>query len=124
MKKVFQTIHGESGNCLAACLCSILELDIKDVPNFCEKGNGWFQDCNNFLRKFNLGLLAIDHNVISRTQSDYDYHYIVQGKSPRGFYHAVVYHKNKMVHDPHPSGLGLTDFNDVIVLARRDGVIK
>jgi len=119
MKKVFQTIRGKNGNCLAACLCSILELDIKDVPNFCEKGAGWFRDCNNFLRKFGLSLLAIDYNIINRTQSEYDYPYIVQGLGPRGFYHAVVYRKGTMVRDPHPSGLGLTSFNDVIVFVRR-----
>lgn len=123
MKKVFQTIHGKNGNCLAACLCSILELGIKDVPNFCKKGKGWFRDCNNFLRKSNLGLLAIDYNTINRTQSDYDYHYIVQGKSSRGFYHAVVYRNGEMVHDPHPSDAGLLSFNDAIVFVRRgDGI--
>lgn len=45
-----------SGNCLAACVASILELGIDEVPNFILHGEGWLDALNRFL--FTRGLYA------------------------------------------------------------------
>ena len=40
MKPVFQTIiNGERGNCTAAAIASILEIELEDVPNFIDAYN-------------------------------------------------------------------------------------
>ena len=40
-------------------------------------------------------------------------YYVLSGKSPRGtFYHSVVARAGHVVHDPHPSGVGLCESTD------------
>ena len=42
MKPVDQTIlTAPGGNCFAACVASILELPLADVPNFCSEERWW-----------------------------------------------------------------------------------
>jgi hypothetical protein len=37
MKRVYQKYHDIMGDCLAACIASIFELELKDVPNFWDR---------------------------------------------------------------------------------------
>lgn len=119
MKPVTQTLfapesgdEGVSGNCWAACLASILELDLAEVPNFCAYED-WWQRTIQWLNSRGLhiswvayepGLLTAIHPV--------DY-FIMTGKSPRGdFNHSVVGGSRNgtpptMIHDPHPSLAGI-----------------
>ena len=110
MIPVFQTTFGfPHGNCFAACLASILELPIADVPNFCDGDNPrWKADCLEWLRPFGLYLLSVAlPDDFPADQMPAGYH-VMSGKSPRGkFNHSVVGFAGKMVHDPHPSGDGI-----------------
>jgi hypothetical protein len=50
MKPVFQTIFdSDGGNCLTACIASILELPIDEVPNFAQEHG---DNCQNAVEKW------------------------------------------------------------------------
>ena len=100
MKPVNQTKFGmEEGNCFEACLASIFECDIGDIPVF--KGSLWFSDLQEWLYTKELYYIEIE----ARTFCDLSikgYH-IINGDSPRlNCQHSVVGYNCKMIHDPHP----------------------
>jgi hypothetical protein len=106
MIEVTQTELGADnprGNCLAACLASILELPIDAVPDFyeCEQaGRNWFIVLTEFLAT--RGLQPVEGGQRDR-------HHIGVGASPRSSHsHAVVMLGDKIVWDPHPSRSGLS----------------
>ena len=116
-----QNMFGENkGNCLSACIASILEVDISVVPNWAEEKN-WSQVVSDWLYK-NYGLRYLelartDHIEFFAEKSEC--FYIMSGKSFRGdFWHAVVGHKGKMVHDPHPENRGLENFQSISFLVK------
>lgn len=109
MKPVDQTLFGgKEGNCYAACLASLLELSIDDVPNFCAHPGNWLGRAEEWTRK-NHGLTMLGF----RPKGEGAFYcipavyHIMAGKSPRGLDHAVVAFQGQMVHDPHPSRDGL-----------------
>jgi hypothetical protein len=111
MQKVLQTRLGDGGNCLAACIVSILEMhgrleELSDVMQPAEDWTGqtvlasrwlqhhgwtciplvpWDERCEEFIG----GCLCI-----------------ATGISPRERGHAVMW-KDGLIHDPHPDGGGL-----------------
>jgi hypothetical protein len=112
MKPVNQTILDfEHGNCMQACVASILELPLEDVPNFMQDGPDQF---NFHLDKFCLSLnlttldVVLENNNLDLIENCY---VIATGKSPRGteakHRHAVVWFNGEIIHDPHPSRSGL-----------------
>jgi hypothetical protein len=120
MKPVDQTIFiPPQANCFAACLASILERPLSEVPNFMEDLD-WVSSYNAWLERFDLFLLLVvlplPPAVKIQTFPGYS---IVTGEGPRGFLHSVVYKCNELVHDPHPSRAGITSFYDVAFLVRR-----
>lgn len=130
MKPVMQTKFGYPyGNCLAAALASVLELELRDVPDFCtddDDDSEWFDRMQEWLAKRGLcvvhlnleasGALPPMPGMIDGTWC------IVGGRSPRGDWdHSVVGryrlvqggHAIELVHDPHPDGGFLKYFSDV-----------
>jgi len=115
MKPVDQTIFGfPSGNCFAACLASILEVPITDVPNFMEDHERWFELANAWCDERGYALLWVKADAVRcgyvdpRPLIDAGHYFIVSGQSPRGEHlHAVVQQFDKIVHDPHPSRAGI-----------------
>jgi hypothetical protein len=102
MRKVWQTTHGPQGNCYAACLASILEVALADIPDF--GTDGWGRRLNAWLGMhqrravFRYG----DHQPLAW-----------QLMAPRGWsiascqvvdasVHAVVCWQGRMAHDPSP----------------------
>lgn len=102
MKPVDQTIMTPpKGNCVAACIASILELPLDEVPNFIWRDTFW-EDLNDWLAKRGLYLVGIPTDWVVR-----GYH-IIDGKSKSGpWNHVVVGLDGKMVHDPNPKRLGI-----------------
>lgn len=109
MKKLPQTRFGhaitflskERGNCLAACIASILELEsaedalqVQEYHNESEmQRNYWMQ---KWLADKGYRLTSIGHN--------YDgLFYIVFGITTNGIKHAHVYQRGRLVHDPFPA---------------------
>lgn len=119
MKPVMQTVTGLRGNCLSACIASLMEISIEEVPNFHE-GIGhkvpqddpegvkiFWKNVMNFLYANGYSLVHLDASEGSETLTHLKGYYLVGGESPRGYQHAVIYHNGKLAHDPHPEGGGV-----------------
>ena len=111
MKPVYQTIFSDAlGDCFRACVASIFEFPIKDMPNFWEQT----QDVSKFWKLTDAWMIKkIGVRCLSVQFRKKDLH-LVDGilciacaKSPRGAVdHAVVW-QDRLLHDPHPSNAGL-----------------
>jgi hypothetical protein len=111
MKQVFQTkLHSSegihNGNCLAACLASLLEIPLWMVPPFEDMfaRDDWRVRIDDWLgRMFDLSLARVSGHDLTKLPE----FYIACGLSSRGVGHAVIYRKGAFVHDPHLSGEGI-----------------
>jgi hypothetical protein len=121
MKPVKQEITtGNRGDCLSACLASLLELKIGDVPKFRRDYGPYamMPAARAWLRQnFGLSLIRIDLRRV-----DFENLGVAPGQlciaggrspAPGGLYHAVIGRIAgdggcfETVHDPHPAGRGL-----------------
>lgn len=98
------------GNCLAACVASILEIPVCDVPNFRLAENSWLalQDWLFLRGLYAVRVFAKQERIASLPGS----YCIVTGGSPRNpVLHAVVgmWTDSGVViaHDPHPDKTGI-----------------
>lgn len=131
MIQVDQTVFGfpgedgsPGGNCFSACVASILELPLLDVPYFMGDNEWW----ERFRR------WCVSRSVIPTYQASYppalgyrDHHlphYMLGGLSPRApagrddALHSVVAEGHRIVHDPHPDRTGLVNRQDCIFLRK------
>jgi hypothetical protein len=117
MREVTQTIfvgdpEGRLGNCLQACVASVLDLELEEVPHFVEFDDWWsiFWD---FLHDQGCTVTRVSGLAEKGTG-------IGNGPSPRGlqYAHAVVVQDGKIVWDPHPSREGVPSFYDTWVIER------
>ncbi len=114
MKPIMQTnITPEEGNCFSACIATVLEIDISEVPNV-RNDFAWFQIMDKFVSKYGYGLLhmlRIDYVREDAGEWRKKAYIIATGNSPRheDLTHSVVYQNDEMVHDPHPDGGGLDE---------------
>lgn len=111
-----QTTFGEEeGNCMSACVASLLELPIEEVPSFLSKER-WELDLNIWLAPRNLFFLEIRWRPFPAPAKPLLC--TASGKSPRGdFDHCIVGQiemteegdKVQLIklHDPHPDDTGL-----------------
>ncbi len=114
MIPVMQTeFGGGKGNCFVACIASLLEIPVGDVPDFLLEDHesflvaNWHVRYSTWLNKRGWGVCYLGTPQFLRIVGVKDAYFIVSGKSPRGIGHAVVYKGPNMVHDPHPSGDGV-----------------
>lgn len=124
MKPVMQTLFYDkdrTGNCFEACLASIFEMDLKDVPNF--HGKNWFVEFWEWLKTKGY---TTDGSLYNENIENYnggvDGYFIVAGESPRGKHikggHAVVYKNGKLAHDPHPDGTGVVSIKYIMSIEK------
>ena len=117
MKPVFQTdLTAEHGNCYSACIASILEIPLENVPNISDYI--WNIKMAEFIAKYGYNLLILPMEYLkyfSRIEGTYC---IVSAKSPRhdNILHAVVgigrnvemdgeyINEVYLVHNPFPNG--------------------
>lgn len=125
MKPIKQTQFGKSkedphpGNCYAACIASILELPLGEIPNFCAKKGDWWTPAQQWFQQRGLVVITVDANA----DGMYDgpvladgLYCVINGPGPRGCPHCIVgryrlkaeKHWIEVPHDPHPSNDGLT----------------
>lgn len=114
MKSVMQTTFGNGkGNCFPACIASLLELSIDDVPNFCLDDNKtWLVDCSNWLDERSYPLIDFPLDLSGERPACLPVWFpvIASGKYPRGIQHSVIaqVHDDQdglhFLHDPHPDG--------------------
>ncbi|MGI8600346.1 MAG: hypothetical protein ACR2KB_13925 [Chitinophagaceae bacterium] len=124
--------HVVNGNCLAACIASLLELPITEVPNvevfyhFPKEDDFYWDVLEKFLSSKGYELTTNDRfKCFHRELCDLSFgneewladdtislrgqFYLVTGKSPRGLSHITIWQNGKMVHDPHPTKEGLIE---------------
>lgn len=115
MKKIYQTKFGlPHGNCMAACIFSLLELDIplESTPDFmtfddwATAVNDWFKD-----KMIPYRLLSVEPNARLLTMIEGSI-VIAGGPGPRGIDHAVLWKDGEIIHDPHPAGGGISKVVD------------
>lgn len=119
MKPVLQTKFGLQGNCLTACLASLFELTIDEVPCFHEgipEGTPqndpemvpiFWDNVHKFVNSKGFGMFHLEGDLALQTISIMGGYFLVGGKSPRGYSHSVIYTKEGLAHDPHPEGGGV-----------------
>lgn len=101
MKPVWQTIFGKGeGNCLPACIASVLELELEAVPNFCALYKSyWQEELNKWLHRYGLGALTVAFPGDSPITKGWC---LAGGPcGPEGVMHSVVMKDMKMIHNPH-----------------------
>lgn len=115
MKPVDQTKTldaGERGNCLAACLASLFELSIDQVPTLEELPPGtWKVALADWAASLGKELVRRDPG-----QYHQDAHYIAVGFSSRGNRHATIGLNGVVVHDPDLAREGLAQFEYILTL--------
>ena len=126
---ILSSIDGSiKGNCLRACLASLLDIpNIDEVPAFeVMPSETWFKE-------FYSWLLSVGHQFYGTGHPDgkrefeftgIDGYYIATGKSPREYVkagHAVIYQRGNLVHDPHPSNAGILTFENFYLIEKADG---
>lgn len=97
------------GNCHIACVASILELSLSQIPHFLAVGGeeNWWKEQEAWLAKRGLGYIELQlPNTAIPVHPDA--FCIVVGESPRtGKLHSCVYKNGEIIHDPHPDNTGL-----------------
>lgn len=104
MKPVFQTKFtnvetGELGNCIAACLASLLEVGIEDIPYF-------NPDDSNEVNNRKLDQLLAEHGCYLAghvwPSKELEGYYLASYEVVKasGYKHCVVCKNGKIVHDP------------------------
>lgn len=131
MKAVFQTKFSTPdgkvrGNCMRACLASMVEVDIDSIPAIEDMSNEeWFVRFNIWLESVGLEYEGMKNNPSNEDLGNYegiDGYIMVGGKSPRPYVkagHGVVFFGSKMVHDPHPSNDGILSIDFVYWIKRK-----
>ena len=98
------------GDCLTACVASILELPLYAVPRFIDAPDS-YAALQTWLGCY--GLTAV------YTPVDQPEVHVLIGRSPRGAHnHAVVGYGRQVIHDPHPHRTGLADVRETLAIRR------
>jgi hypothetical protein len=113
MIEVKQTAFGDYGNCFSACIASLFELSLNDIPDFCRLPSDWWGGFQDWLRKRGFCAIEIRLDAKCLLWSD-GCICILSGVSPRkeGRIHSViaktVYNGFEYVFDPHPDNTFLS----------------
>jgi hypothetical protein len=122
----------EYGDCLRACIASLLELPSHEVPHFAEgavDGDGYSPELQQRLIEY-LHPLGLDLVYVSVHFADVDswrelmnvmgldVHHIMTGRTSGGIRHAVVAHNGRVVYDP---AKPFADPNDLSLQPEADG---
>lgn len=114
----------EQGNCLAACVATLLSLPLDEVETYLDGVTAealearWWERFCSWLRARGMTALYLpwgDPSPEAYTYGRPGLAYIANGMGPRGLEHSVVYCDGKQFHDPHPSRAGLTAVTSYIV---------
>jgi len=138
MKPIDQSIihgNGLAGDCLRACVASIFEIPIEEIPHFCDRHldekitneNHCFTRINKWLsEKFGMSYLEVEFgNFGTYLIEKYGGYYIATGPTDRfngDVLHCVIYNGDKMIHDPHPSKSGLKTVYNIGIFILNDPV--
>lgn len=134
VKSIDQTIFAgdptRKGNCVAACIATVVGAQLNEVPHFIEaglelgdadeevsSGNAWWAMMLGFLAGRGLWAYELD----SPADAEPGELVLVAGPSPRGVLHQVIYRDGELWHDPHPSREGVLDVVEVLAVRPLSG---
>ncbi|HEY9354488.1 MAG TPA: hypothetical protein VIP28_14595, partial [Nocardioides sp.] len=123
---IFVTDTKRKGNCVAACVATLLGVSLDEVPHFIEfgiaygdsetdkvsAGNHWWAMMLGFLAGRGLWVTELE----SVRHADRGEVLLVCGPSPRGVMHQVLYRDGRLWHDPHPSRAGVLEVREVLAV--------
>ncbi len=100
--KVYQTEFGPGGNCYAACLATILQLDLSEVPDF--RGEDWDLRAEDWLhqRGYTCCFTAGRHESLKECRNRPRGWSILGHQVLNGHIHSAVFLDGKLFHDPSP----------------------
>lgn len=104
------------GNCFQACIASILEKKLEEVPHFVQLYENPI-DFERELQKWlmNIGFYIVNYDTYVRLEStelfENDIYYMVSGRSSRGIRHCCIGLNTEIIFDPHPSRDGLVSID-------------
>ena len=108
---VHQPEQGRHGDCMRACIASLLDLPRDAVPNFAQmdadgEGNFWLL-LADFCRQHGYSFVTMQGRFVWADDAIY---HVISGPSPpiNGGHHAVVGRNGQVFFDPHPSRAGLS----------------
>lgn len=119
------TIDGHAGDCARAAMATLLQLDPEKLQHYAERVDWWAamrRDVRRLLPGVDLAYVPLDQNVVSTWTVARGTRALADGQSPRGsFAHIVVcevvdWPLVVLLHDPHPSRLGLASLYGLYVL--------
>lgn len=123
---IFAADPKRKGNCVAACIATLLGVDLEEVPHFIEfgiaygdsedgkssEGRHWWAMMLGFLAGRGLWVTELE----SVRHADRGEALLVAGPSPRGVMHQVLYRDGRLWHDPHPSRDGVLEVIEVLAV--------
>ena len=111
------------GDCFRACIATLLDIPIDDVPNFAEPWDKFFLNrCRAFLKPLGygyyehalLGEYTIKQCLKYMADQNANMYYIFVGGTETGTNHAVVCLNDAVVHDPTPEIRKITGRDSII----------
>lgn len=113
MKPVDQDQFGKDGNCLMACVASILEIPLDECR--LDLREDWWGVLLRWFRARSMQVQCFYPNaeVDGEMRAPKGYT-IATGDGPRGHLHCVVCLDGHPVHDPHPDKTGIQNVRDFI----------
>jgi hypothetical protein len=97
----------EVGNCWSACIASLLEIPVEEVPTFAALDD-WFEETRDWLFSRGWEILPIHPSALMALSGGrFEGWLIATGKSPRGVHNHSILVSMDAFHDPHPSKDGL-----------------
>ena len=112
LRPISQTRFGRGGNCLAACIATLAGCDL-DLVDFSASDCPESWDEVACMKLWPLGLTYLYMTGHGLSLWVRNVGYIVHGDTPRGLNHAVVFFNDRLIHDPHPGGTGVTNITGV-----------
>ena len=124
MNPIYQTIFTvPGGNCLQACLASILNLPLESVPHFANiENDDWWIQCQDWCRQFGIYPIYIPADGVKDPYFLKGYH-LITGETSAGHSHVVVGCDGKVVHNPIPEGTGLAKITGYILFVSTMGKV-
>lgn len=107
--KLYQPDGIHNGNCLAACLASLLDIPLWMVPPFDQMfgREDWRERIDDWLKRmFQKQRIRTEGHEILNSEKRPEY-YIANGPATCGVCHSVIYRHGQLAHDPHPAKSGL-----------------
>jgi hypothetical protein len=108
VRPVLQSVSGPDGDCFAACVASLLEVDLAAVPDLAAAGDRWASVLRRWLaaRGLRVDFRPGDGRPLADQRNPPRGYAVVGQRGRDGSVHAVVCRDGRIVHDPSPRPVG------------------